>query len=41
MISEQEKKDELKREILAMLSFLPESKQVELWNELKEKRVTK
>lgn len=41
MISEQEKKDKLKREILAMISSLPESKQVELWNELKEKGLIK
>lgn len=41
MMSEQEKKDELKREILAMISSLPESKQVELWNELKEMGIVK
>lgn len=41
MISEQEKKDVLKREILAMLSFLPESVQRKLWRECKEKGVIK
>lgn len=41
MANKQEQKDDLKRQVIAMIKSLPYSAQEELWHELKAKGIIK